>query len=134
QRSFVCLVAAGEIHRNVEEWRLYGMLKRLAADALKETPEPLVALWERIPPAGKAVNSRSGLEIDFGAETDFVALSGSIPWLTVLDNSTPFFLTGFLEAWAEHRPEEATEYMIAKGVEASVSQQWWTLYRTATEA
>lgn len=122
QRAYQCLLAHGEFRRELNDSRLSGMMKRLSKDTLKQSPEALAELWEKLPET--TASTRWGLDLELDASADFRAVLDGLRSKLEGVNKRPFYPCNVMDTWMRHDAEGAVAYLreciSAKGSFASV--------------
>jgi len=113
QRAFEFLVAHGEFRRNLDDPRIYRLMKDLSKEAANGGPLAIAELWEKFPKAGKSVDSFSGLDFELDPATDFRTLIDALRKIgKPLDR--PIYPCNIMDSWMRQDPDAATGYLVER--------------------
>ena len=109
QRAYECLLAHGDFRRELSDSRFIGMMKRLSDDTLKQSPQALAELWEKLPET--TASTRWGLDLKLDASTDFRAVLDGLRSKLEGVNKRPFYPCNVMDTWMRHDAEGAVAYL-----------------------
>lgn len=124
-RAFDCLVAHGEFHREIDDSRIYGLMKTLSKEAAKQGPMAIAELWEKLPKAAGSIHSFYGIDIELDPSTDFRALNDALRSKLDKQLDRPIHPCNAMEAWMRQDPDAATGYLVEQiAAKTKIADAW----------
>ena len=130
KHAYECLISNGEFRHSISDSRIITLVQKLSKEALDQGPEKFVEFWKKFPLAKDSVNSFTGVRVEPGPGTDFLALQGAMDReLGGSGMERPINPSGVMAAWTKADPASALDYLIDRAKTAKSIRDSWSEMR-----